>query len=80
MEITGRIVQLNELGFELVDDSNHRHSFGVAMDAIFQAGDLHHLEHDGTRVVVVYDPDTPEIPVAYGMFRASPPGDSPSLL
>lgn len=70
MEVTGQVVRLDELHFELADDANKRHRFAIAMDALLDAGDLAQLERDGTRVVVVYDEDTPDIPVAHRVFRA----------
>jgi len=69
MEITGRVVGLGETHFELADEADHRHRFGVAMDVQLEAGELARLEREGTRVVVVYDDNTPE-PVAYRVFAA----------
>lgn len=77
-EKIGKVVKLGELHFELADDANNRHRFAIAMDASLDAGDLPRLERDGTRVVVVYDEDTPNIAVAHRVFRAElDPGPSP---
>ena len=70
MEITGRVVKLDELHFEVADDADNRHRFAIAMDAVMEAGELRQLERDRTRVVVVYDEDTPDIAVAHRVFPA----------
>ena len=70
MEITGRVVGLNEQYFELLDDANQRHRFAVAMDAYLEAGELAKLREEGTRVVVVAHADMPGLPVAYRVFEA----------
>ena len=70
MELTGRVVKLDELHFEVADDANQRHRFAIAMDAVIEAGGLPRLERDRTRVVVVYDEDTADIAVAHRVFPA----------
>lgn len=70
MEITGRVVRLSELHFELLDDANERHCFAVAPDAYLEAGELSKLREEGTRVVVIAHADMPAFPVAYRVFQA----------
>ena len=72
MEITGTVTKVDSLHFELADDANTPHLFAIAMDASLEAGELPALQRDGTRVVVDYDDDTPDIHVAHRVFRAPP--------
>ena len=70
MEITGKVVGLDEQSFELADDADERHRFSVALDAYLEAGELRELQQEGARVVVIAHADMPGLPVAYRVFRA----------
>ena len=71
--MTGKIVKLEGLHFELADDAGKRQTFGVAMDAVVDSADLPRFKSDGTRVVVIYDEEVPGPPVAHRVYSVDAP-------